>query len=105
MQPDDGKEFYNKEFKELFKKHQIELFSTKNETKASIIERFNRTLKNKMYKLFEVNQNFRYIDDLQDLIDNYNNTYHRSIKMKPIDVNEKTEEEGSFYEDELQKVN
>eukprot|EP00732_Lithocolla_globosa_P000137 Lithocolla_globosa_v1_NODE_27_length_9260_cov_179.654861.p2 type:complete len:375 gc:universal NODE_27_length_9260_cov_179.654861:3496-4620(+) len=94
IQTDDGKEFYNKDVKELFNKHQIELFSTGNETKASIIERFNRTLKEKMYKLFDVNQNFRYIDDLQDLLDNYNSTYHSSIKMKPIDVNDETEEEA-----------
>jgi hypothetical protein len=46
-----------------------------------------------MYRMFEYNGNKRYIDDLQKLVDSYNNTYHRSIKTKPNLVNEKNEDE------------
>ena len=52
LQMDDGKEFYNKTFQELMKRHDIRHFSTSGDTKASVIERFNRTLKKRMYRYF-----------------------------------------------------
>jgi hypothetical protein len=93
IQTDDGTEFFNKNVQALFNKHEIHLFSTNNETKASIVERFNRTLKEKMYRYFESTQEFRYVEVLPQLMDNYNNSYHSSIKMKPSEVNEENERE------------
>ena len=55
--------------------------------KAAVVERFNRTLKTKMYKYFTFKNTLRYIDVLQDLVDSYNATYHRSIGMAPNEVN------------------
>ena len=55
------------------------------------MERFNRTLKNKVYKYFTKFNTFKYIDALKDIIDSYNATYHRSIKMAPIKVNKENE--------------
>eukprot|EP00732_Lithocolla_globosa_P001254 Lithocolla_globosa_v1_NODE_591_length_3661_cov_41.346644.p1 type:complete len:354 gc:universal NODE_591_length_3661_cov_41.346644:876-1937(+) len=103
IQSDDGKEFYNSRVQELFKKHNITHFSTNNETKASIVERFNRTLKGRMYKYFDVTQSFRYIDVLDDLLEGYNNSYHRSIKMKPSEVNQDNEHQvlSSLYSDDV----
>jgi hypothetical protein len=95
MQTDDGKEFFNKEVKALFEKHDIHLFSTFSELKAVVVERFNRTLKERMYKYFESVQSFRYIEVLPELLDNYNNSYHSSIKMKPTEVTEKNS--GQVY--------
>lgn len=83
---DQGKEFYNKEFQALMKKHNIQLYSTFSNLKASICERFNRTLKSKMWKQFSLRGTYKWIDILQDLILEYNTTKHRTIKMKPIDV-------------------
>ena len=82
-------EFRNKEFQKLLKATGIHSYEAKNDTKAAIVERFNRTFKNKMYRYLTAHNTFRYIDVLEDLIDSYNNTYHRSIGMKPVEVNEK----------------
>ena len=70
---DKGKEFYNKKFQELLQKHNIKLYSVYNENKSCIIERFNRTLKNIMYKHFDVNNTYNWVDNLQTFIDQYNN--------------------------------
>eukprot|EP00732_Lithocolla_globosa_P000347 Lithocolla_globosa_v1_NODE_99_length_6376_cov_39.997943.p1 type:complete len:333 gc:universal NODE_99_length_6376_cov_39.997943:3284-2286(-) len=96
LQTDDGKEFFNKDVQSLFNKYNIHHFSTPSELKAVVVERFNRTLKERMYKYFETTQSFRYLDELQTLLDNYNNTYHSSIKMKPNDVT--PENEGQVFQ-------
>lgn len=86
LQTDKGKEFLNKKVQSLLSQHGIQLFTTDSEKKASIVERFNRTMKGRTYKYFTANNTYRYIDVLQSLVDGYNNTYHRSIKMKPANV-------------------
>lgn len=83
---DNGKEFYNKPMKKLLANHGINMYSTFTTKKAAICERFNRTLKNKMWKKFSFRGSFKWIDILQPLIVEYNNTKHRTIKMKPNDV-------------------
>ena len=77
---DKGKEFYNKHMSELLRKHDVELYSTENEEKSSVVERWNRTIKRIMWKYFTANNTVKYIDVLPSLIEKYNNTYHRSIK-------------------------
>lgn len=69
----------------------INLYSTYTLKKAAIVERFNRALKNKKWKKFSVNGSYRWINILKNLIDDYNNTKHRTIKMKPNDVNRRNE--------------
>lgn len=86
LQVDKGTEFYNKTFEEMLKKYNVKMFSTNSDKKAQICERFNRTLKLRMGKLFDSQNSFRYIDKLQDLVNNYNNTVHSSIHMKPTDA-------------------
>ena len=83
IQSDKGVEFLNKKTQNLFKSKNIKSFVTENETKAQIVERFNRTLKNRMYKYFTANNTRRWIDVIDQLVENYNNSYHRSIKMTP----------------------
>ena len=86
---DKGTEFTNRLFQKYLKKNNIRFFTTQNaETKASIIERFNRTLKTKMWKYFTANNTLKYIDILQKLVKSYNHSRHRSIGMRPVDVNE-----------------
>ena len=64
----------------------LEMYSTYNAKKSVVAERFIRILKNKIYKyLTSISKNV-YIDKLDDIINKYNNTYHSTIKMKPIDV-------------------
>lgn len=86
IQSDQGKEFTNKEFLGAFK--HIHFFTTRNaETKASIVERFQRTLKARMWRYFTKNKTRRYVDILPDLVYAYNHSYHRSIKRTPAEVN------------------
>lgn len=84
---DQGTEFKNKIFQALLVKNGIKAYEATNDTKAAIVERFNRTFKNKMYKYFTANNTLRYVNELQDLVFSYNNTFHRSIKMSPMEVN------------------
>ena len=66
------------------------MYSTHNEGKSVVAEKFIRTLKNKIYKhMTSVSKNV-YIDKLDDIVNEYNNTYHRTNKMKPIHVKDKT---------------
>ena len=83
---DKGHEFYNNSFKKWLRDNNIEMYSTNNEGKSVIAERFIRTLKNKIYKYMTSISKNVYIDKLHDIVRKYNNTYHTSIKMKPIDV-------------------
>lgn len=94
VQTDRGKEFDNELFRKLMDDYEINFFMTKNkEIKCSIVERFNRTLKNKLHKYFTKIGKGRYIDVLDSILKSYNKSYHRSIKMAPIDVREHNEEE------------
>ena len=86
LQTDQGTEFLNCVFQKFLRENNIELFTVKSGVKALVVERFNRTFKNKMYKYFTAKNTLTYIDVLPQLVKSYNNTYHRSIKMKPTRV-------------------
>lgn len=90
---DMGLEFYNSHFKRMLQPFGINLYSTYSVKKAAIVERFNRTLKKKMWKEFTYRGSYKWIDILQRLIDDYNNKKHRTIKMKPNDVNSQNEQQ------------
>jgi len=92
LQTDKGKEFINQKFQNFLKSNNVAWFSTNSEFKASIVERFNRTLKTKMWKYFTQVGNRKWINVLDDLVYNYNNTYHTSIKMTPIEASKKENE-------------
>lgn len=89
LQTDQGKEFYNSHVRHLLSKHNINLYSTYSDLKSSIVERFNRTLKEKMYEQFTARGKYEWLSILQELVDRYNNSKHRSIGMKPKDVRKK----------------
>ena len=63
------------------------MYPTFNEEKSVVAERFIRTLKNKIFEQMKAVSKNVYYDILDDVVNNYNNTYHLTIKMKPIDVN------------------
>ena len=93
------KEFYNNSFKDFLKINNTEMYSTYNEGKSVIAERFIRTLKNKIFNhMTSISKNV-YFDVLDDLVNKYNNTVHRTIDMKPIDVKDNT------YVDSKKEVN
>ena len=81
-----GTEFYNSYNFTI----DIEMYSIHNEGKSVIAERFIRTLKNKIYKYMTSMSKNVYIDKVDDIVNEYNNTYHRTIKMKPVDLKDDT---------------
>ena len=87
---DNGNELYNRSMKSFLQNNDIETFSTHNEGKSVIAERFITTLRNKIYKYMTSVSKIVYIDKLDDRINKYNNTYHSTIKMKPVDVTSST---------------
>ena len=87
---DKGSEFYNNTFKKWLQDNDIVMYSTHNEGKSVVAEKFVRTLKNKIYKYMTSISKNVYIDKLDDIVNEHNNRYHRTIKMKPIDVKNNT---------------
>ena len=87
---DKGSEFYNASFKKWSQDNDIVMYSTNNEGKSVVAERFIRTLKSKIYKYITSISKNLYINKLDDIVDEYNSTYHTTIKMKPIDVKDNT---------------
>ena len=87
---DKESEFYNNSFKKWLKNNDIEMYSIHNEGKSVVAERFIKTLKNKIYKYMTLVSKNVYIDKLDDIVNECNNTYDRTIKMKPVDVKDNT---------------
>jgi hypothetical protein len=106
-----------KEFLGVFKKfcdeRKIRIFPTKSPLKASIFERFNRTLKEKMWRVFTHNSLKKikfpksYTSFIQNLVNSYNNSYHRTIKMKPSQVSNENREKiyKNLFNDQIEKIN
>jgi hypothetical protein len=91
LQSDLGKEFYNIHFRTLMKEYGINHYSTFTHLKAQIVERVIRSLKEKLWKLFSFNGSYKWIDIIDDVVHEYNNTFHRTIKLKPSKVTKENE--------------
>ena len=83
----------------MVRKNDIELYWTHNEEKSVIAERFIRTLKRKIYKYMTSISKNVCVDKLDDIVNKYNNTYHSTIKMQPVDV------KSSTYIDSSKEIN
>ena len=83
---DPGSEFYNNSFKDFLKINNMKMYSIYNEGKSVVAERFIITSKNKIFKHMTAISKNVYFDVLDEILDQYNNTVHKTIKMKPIDV-------------------
>ena len=93
LQSDKGTEFRNVQFQSLLKEYDIRFYASENDDiKAAIVERFNRTLKTRMYRYFTHSTSFKSVDVLQDLVYSYNHTHHRSIRMETAMVSLKNEQ-------------
>jgi hypothetical protein len=96
---DEGKEFYNKKMDKYLKDHKIQRYSTHGDHKAAVIERFNRTLKTNMWKEFTKKNTRRWVDNLHNLLDTYNNKIHKSLNGKtPSEVFSAKEPEPEYHE-------
>ena len=95
----------------MVKDNNIEMYSTHDEGKSVVAEKFIRTLKTKTHKHMTAISKSVYIDKLVDIVNEYNNTYHTTIKMKPVDVKDNTyidfkkeiNNKGPKFKDGLQK--
>lgn len=79
LQTDEGKEFENKTFQSFLKQNKVRHFSVKSPYKASLVERYNRTLKTRMFRYFTHKGNYKWVDVLPDLVKSYNEGPHRSL--------------------------
>lgn len=88
IQTDLGKEFYNSKVSGLFNKLEINHYSVHSQFKAALVERFNRTLRERLSKHFIAQGNKKWVQVLPKIIDSYNNSGHRGLNgLKPIEVN------------------
>lgn len=104
IQTDLGKEFYNSKLKELFEKHNINHYSTFSIIKSSFAERAIRSIKRRIFMNFALRGRNVYHDVLQKIVNEYNNTVHSKIKVKPAEVDEKIAQKllkTVFYEPKL----
>ena len=83
---DQGLEFYNKYVDMLFRQYNVHYYSIRTERKAGAAERANRTIKTLMWKYFTEHNTKVWVDIIDEIQDNYNNTYHRIIKRTPNEV-------------------
>ena len=93
LQTDQGTEFKNEKVQTLLKEEKVHFFTTYNvETKASVVERFNRTIKSRMWRYFTENNTLTYTTILPSLVHAYNHSFHRSIGRAPAEVTPENEE-------------
>ena len=83
---DEGLEYVNQNVKMLFDEKNIHFYHIRSKLKASSAERVNKTIKEKIWKYFTISGRERWIDILGEIVENYNDTYHSRIKMKPNEV-------------------
>ena len=93
LQTDGGTEFFNSHFKKIMKQYSIQHYSTFSDKKASIIERFNRSLKSLMYQSFTELGSYKWVKILPSLLHAYNYRKHRVIGMKPSEVTVRNQDE------------
>ena len=95
---DESKEFYNEDMTAWLKDGNINRYSTHGEHKSAIAERFNRTLKDRMWRRFTADNTRNWIDMLDDLVSKYNTSYHNTIRMRPVDASKKKQNETEVWE-------
>ena len=96
---DKGSDFYNRSSKSWLQDNDIEIYLTHNEGKPAVAERFIRTLKNKIYKYMPLMSKNMCMDKITDTVNEYNNTFHRTINLKLLDVKQIYRIYGVEYND------
>lgn len=103
MHTDNGKEFFNSSFKTLMNEYKINHYATFSTMKAAIVERFNRTLKEKMWREFSYTGSYKWLHILDKILFSYNNTKHRTINIEPSKVDSAVEQ--SLIEKQVFQIN
>ena len=100
---DEGKEFLNKHVSHLLAKMGIHWYHIKTKTKAGAVERVNRTIESMIWKYFTEKKTKVWIYVIEDIVSNYNNTYHTTVKMAPNEVNWKNRKK--VFQNSFKKIN
>ena len=95
IQTDKGKEFFNSNFDAIRKRYGIQHFASESDQMAAVVERLNRTIKTNIWTYLSDPGTVSWVNVIQDLVDAYNNSRHRSIGMAPVDVQKN--DEYSFW--------
>lgn len=93
---DKGTEFTGKTVQKFFHDHDVNFYSSHGNTKAQFVERVIRTFKKKIFQLFSERSSYKYIDKLQDLVQNYNHSFNRTTETFPANVTSKNQEQIFF---------
>ena len=93
LQTDKGTEFLCAPVQRLLRDKGVHHFTSQSDKKAAVVERFNRTIKSRLWTYFTAKRTKRYVDVLQSFMDSYNATVHRMTRMAPKDVRKKHETE------------
>ena len=94
LQTDKGTEFLNAKVRTVLKSFGVHHFTSEDdEIKASIVERWNRTLQERLHRWFTYSKSYRFVEALNDVVEGYNKRYHTSIGMAPNDVDSKNQED------------
>ena len=91
LQSDKGKEFFNSNVQTMMKGYSIQHFVSESEWKAAVVQQFNRIIKTRIWPYLSDRGSVRWVDIVQDLVDAYNHSRHRSIGMAPADAQKKDE--------------
>ena len=94
---DKGKEFTGKHFRNYLGIKKIKPYHTENLEKSSVVERWNRTIKEKIWRMFTTNNNNVYWDKIDGIVERYNNTWHNSIKMTPVEASNPKNKNKVWY--------
>jgi hypothetical protein len=98
LQTDKGNEFFNATVSAYLRAQNVHHFASHSDQKAAVVERFNRTLKNRIWTYFTSNNTKRYVNVLGDIVSAYNNTVHRSTRMRPIDIDGEQAAQKAWYQ-------
>src|SRR5271170_3497781 len=97
LQTDSGKEFENSTVRGFMVRVNVHHFFAYNpDIKCPVVERFNRTLKSRLWRYLTYKKSFRYIDVLQDIVHSYNNTHHTTVKMTPVEASKPENEKRTW---------
>jgi predicted MPP superfamily phosphohydrolase len=96
LQTDNGTEFYNEKFQNLIRKYNIKHYSTYSDIKSAIAERVIRTIKNIIYKKFTATGSYDWYSPISNIVYNYNNTKHTTIKCTPNEARTKVNKKQLF---------
>ncbi|KAK7583983.1 hypothetical protein V9T40_002023 [Parthenolecanium corni] len=103
LQSDEGKEFLNKDCREIYRKENINFYHVFTHLKAAIAERAIRTIKNKLYRYFTGKGSYKWINILQNVADEYNTHVHKTTGMAPVMVKTLEDERKIFHDLKIPK--